>query len=121
MLFEIQTRIHLPTIDEIAKTICQNLSQLIDKLIFYHFLKYTFGAPCTSVLTVSWLEKLLNSLHIFYTYIINPIAYGVGGGRGLLSHTTRLLAATLKPLKLWLPNFVTSCFYLFATILHIYD
>ena len=35
---------------------------------------------------------------------------------GFLSHTTIVLAATLKPLKLWLPNFVTSCFYLFATI-----
>ena len=44
----------------------------------------------------------------------NPIAYG--GGGGFLSHTTIVLAATLKPLKLWLPNFVTSCFYLFATI-----
>ena len=43
---------------------------------------------------------------------INPIAYG---GGGFLSHTTIVLAATLKPLKLWLPNFVTSCFYLFAT------
>ena len=42
----------------------------------------------------------------------NPIAYG----GGFLSHTTIVLAATLKPLKLWLPNFVTSCFYLFATI-----
>ena len=46
---------------------------------------------------------------------LNPIAYGRGGG-GFLSHTTIVLAATLKPLKLWLPNFVTSCFYLFATI-----
>ena len=39
-----------------------------------------------------------------------------GGGGGFLSHTTILLAAPLKPLKLWLPNFVTSCFYLSATI-----
>ena len=37
-------------------------------------------------------------------------------GGGFLSHTTIVLAATLKPLKLWLPKFVTSCFYLFATI-----
>ena len=44
----------------------------------------------------------------------NPIAYR--GGGGFLSHTKIVLAATLKPLKLWLPNFVTSCFYLFATI-----
>ena len=44
--------------------------------------------------------------------ILNPIAYG----RGLLSHTTIVLALTVKPLNLWLPNFVTSCFYLFATI-----
>ena len=44
---------------------------------------------------------------------INPIAYG---GGGFLSHTTIVLAATLKPLKLWLLNFVTSCFFLFATI-----
>ena len=43
---------------------------------------------------------------------VNPIAYG----GGFLSHTTIVSAATLKPLKLWLPNFVTSCFYLFATI-----
>ena len=43
---------------------------------------------------------------------VNPIAYG----GGFLSHTTILLAATLKPLKLLLPNVVTSCFYLFATI-----
>ena len=43
----------------------------------------------------------------------NPIAYG---GGGFLSHTTILLAATMKPLKLWLSNFVISCFYLFATI-----
>ena len=35
---------------------------------------------------------------------------------GFLSHTTILLAATLRPLKLWLPNFVTSCFHLFTTI-----
>ena len=47
-----------------------------------------------------------------FLQICNPIAYG----GGFLSHTTILLAATLKPLKLWLPNFVTSCFYLFATI-----
>ena len=33
----------------------------------------------------------------------------------ILSHTTIILAATLKPLKLWLPKFVTSCFYLFST------
>ena len=33
----------------------------------------------------------------------NPIAYGEGG-RGILSQTTIVLAATLKPLKLWLPN-----------------
>ena len=39
-----------------------------------------------------------------------------GGGGGFLTHTTILLAATLKPLKLWLKNFVTFCFYLFATI-----
>ena len=45
----------------------------------------------------------------------NPIAYGRGGGE-ILSHTTIVLAVTLKPLKLWLPNFVTSCFHLFATI-----
>ena len=45
---------------------------------------------------------------------LNPIAYQ--GGEGFLSHPTRILAATLKPLKLWLPNFVTSYFYLFATI-----
>ena len=51
---------------------------------------------------------------IFPSVILNPIAYG--GGGGFLSHTTIVLAATLKPLKLWLPNFVTSCFYLFATI-----
>ena len=38
------------------------------------------------------------------------------GGGGFLSHTTIVLAATLKPLKLWLPNFVTFCFYLFARI-----
>ena len=31
----------------------------------------------------------------------------------ILSHTNIVLAATQKPLKLWLPNFVTSCFYLF--------
>ena len=30
----------------------------------------------------------------------NPIAYGGGGGGGFLSHTTIVLAATLKPLKL---------------------
>ena len=34
-----------------------------------------------------------------------------------LSHTTRMLAATLKPYKLWLLNFVTTPFHLFATIL----
>ena len=38
------------------------------------------------------------------------------GGGGILSHNTIVLAATLKALKLWLPNFVTSCFYLFSTI-----
>ena len=37
-------------------------------------------------------------------------------GGGFLSHTTIVSAATLKPLKLWLPNFVISCFYLFVTI-----
>ena len=31
-----------------------------------------------------------------------------GGGGEFLSHTTIVLAATLKPYKLWLPNFVTS-------------
>ena len=36
------------------------------------------------------------------------------GGGGFLSHTTIVLAATLKPLKLWLPNFVTSCFYFYC-------
>ena len=41
---------------------------------------------------------------------INPIAYS----GGILSHTTIVLAATLKPFTVWLPNFVTSCFYLFA-------
>ena len=41
----------------------------------------------------------------------DPIAYG---GGGFLSHATRILAATLKLHKLWLPNFVTSCFYLFC-------
>ena len=49
-----------------------------------------------------------------FHFIVNPIAWG--GGGGFLSHTTIVLVATLKPLKLWLPNFVTSCFYLFATI-----
>ena len=44
--------------------------------------------------------------------MVNTIAYG----GGFLSHTTIELACTLKPLQLWLPNFVTSCFYLFATI-----
>ena len=39
-----------------------------------------------------------------------------GGGGGFLSHTTIILAATLKLLELWLPNFVTYCFYLFGTI-----
>ena len=38
------------------------------------------------------------------------------GRGGFLSDITIVLAATLKPLTLWLPNFVTSCFYLFATI-----
>ena len=38
------------------------------------------------------------------------------GGGGFLSHTTIVLAGTLKPLMLWLPNFVTSCFYLLGTI-----
>ena len=33
-------------------------------------------------------------------------------GEGGLSHTTRILPVTLKPLKLWLPNFVNPCFYL---------
>ena len=49
-------------------------------------------------------------------FSFNPIAYGGGGGGGggYLSHTNRVSAATLKPLKLWLPNFVT-CFYIFAT------
>ena len=37
-------------------------------------------------------------------------------GGAFLSHTTIVLAATLKPLKVWLPHFVPSCFYLFATI-----
>ena len=32
------------------------------------------------------------------------------GGGGFLSHTTILSVATLKPLKLWLPNFVAFCF-----------
>ena len=50
-------------------------------------------------------------LELLYSFL-NPIAYG----GGFLSHTTIVLAATLKPLKLWLPNFVTSCFYLSATI-----
>ena len=49
-----------------------------------------------------------------------PYCLGGGGGvewgvREILSHTTRVLAATLKPLKLWLPNYVTSSFYLFVT------
>ena len=39
--------------------------------------------------------------------VFNPIAYGE---LGFLSHTTIVLAATLKPLKLWPSNFVTSCF-----------
>ena len=39
-----------------------------------------------------------------------------GGGGGELSNTTIVLAVTLKPLKLWFPNFVTFHFYLFATI-----
>ena len=61
------------------------------------------------------IDKNLNSdLLIIVIHTFNPIAYG-GRGR-FLSHTTIVLAATLKPLKLWLPNFVTSCFYLFATI-----
>ena len=46
--------------------------------------------------------------------LLTPIAYG--GVRDFLSHTPIVLAATLKPLKLWLPNFMTSCFYLFAKI-----
>ena len=40
----------------------------------------------------------------------NPLAYG-----RILSPTTIIVAATLKPLKVWLPNFMTFCFYLFAT------
>ena len=35
---------------------------------------------------------------------------GGGGGGGIFSHT-RMLAATLKPLKLWLRSLATSCFY----------
>ena len=34
------------------------------------------------------------------------------GGGGVPPHTTTVLAAILKPPKLWLPNSVTSCFYL---------
>ena len=37
MLSQIQTCIFLPTIDQITKTICQSLSQVIDKLIFIIF------------------------------------------------------------------------------------
>ena len=50
-----------------------------------------------------------------FIWELNSIAYG-GGVGGFLSHTTRILGATLKPLKLWLPNLVTSCFYFFVTI-----
>ena len=43
----------------------------------------------------------------FQNYLyLNPIAYG----GGFLSHTAILSVATLKPLKLWLPNFVAFCF-----------
>ena len=37
-------------------------------------------------------------------------------GRGGLAYTVRLLTATLKPLKLSLPSFVTSRFYLSARL-----
>ena len=33
-----------------------------------------------------------------------------------LAHTFRLLAATMKLFKQWFPDFVTSCFHLFATL-----
>ena len=58
-------------------------------------------------------NKITTKLLSFLTLL--PTGGG-GGGGGFLSHTTIVLAATVKPLKLWLPNFVTSCFYLFATI-----
>ena len=62
--------------------------------------------------------KLVNRKPAFlceteYHEYLNSTAYQ---GAGFLSHPTRILTATLKPLKLWLPNFVTSYFYLFATI-----
>ena len=75
------------------------------------------------------IDKIMSSLPTFEVLIslslnddsvidakefLNPIAYG-GRGR-FLSHTTIVLAATLKPYKLWIPNFVTSCFFIFATI-----
>ena len=44
--------------------------------------------------------------------LLTLLATGEGG---FLSHTTIVLAATLKPLKLWLPDLVTSWFYLFST------
>ena len=71
-------------------------------------------AKCSTDTPVNckWVD--LNNQAICTLRIFNPIAYG-GEGR-FLPHTTIVSAATLKPLKLWLPNFLTSCFYLFATI-----
>ena len=64
-------------------------------------------------------SKLVNIFHfLFKSSKTHPSAAPLlptegGGGGGIFSHTTIVLAATLTPLKLWLPNFVTSCFYLF--------
>ena len=44
---------------------------------------------------------------LYPSKMFNPIAHGRGG---LLAHAIRLIAVTLKPLKLWLPNFVNLCF-----------
>ena len=75
----------------------------------WNFLSFLLALSAKSAKSIDYQKALQ------YALCAVPLTLLPTGG-GFLSHTTIVLAATLKPLKLWLPNFVTSCFYFFATI-----
>ena len=81
--------------------------QHCDCLVFVHY-QNGGGQTCNLQIHTCFSQSTV----LNYPKGLHPIAYG---GRGL-SHTIRLLAVTLKPLELWLPNIVICCFYLFATL-----
>ena len=95
----------------------------VNPFVYIHiYIKFWSQACLPSLLFGSELSTVTPIYHMNWSanwrakWLLWLTLLPTGGWGGFLSHTTIVLAATLKPLKLWLPNFVTSCLYLFATI-----